>query len=336
MIALIFVFGFLFGAILQYAKLNKYNTISGLAILENFAVAKTIAVAIGFGAILLSIEIGLGFATYHVKPLILGGIVFGGLIFGSGMAILGYCPGTLPISLGEGSLDALIGILGGIAGGIVFTIILPSIHGVLGPDLGNISLKSLVGENAVLFYLLVFVVASVFIGISFWIHKKEKAKDLKWLVSGIALAILTPIVFLTALTNRVIGASTFYPYIGDLMTGTTGNSYFDKIKEPGHWEMIFLVGAFFSGLILSLIRKDFKFVLIYDNWKKHNGDSAYKRIIWAFLGGFILIIGARMAGGCTSGHIISGGMQLAASSLTFAIFVFAGLLITGKLFYKPR
>ena len=155
MIALLFIFGFLFGAILQYAKLNKYNTISGLAILENFAVAKTIAVAIGFGAILLSIEIGLGFATYHVKPFILGGIVFGGLIFGSGMAILGYCPGTLPISLGEGSLDALIGILGGIVGGIVYTIILPSIHGVLGPDLGNISLKSLVGDNAVLFYLLV-------------------------------------------------------------------------------------------------------------------------------------------------------------------------------------
>ena len=336
MIALIFVFGFLFGAILQYAKLNKYNTISGLAILENFAVAKTIAVAIGVGAILLSIEIGLGFATYHVKPLILGGIVFGGLIFGSGMAILGYCPGTLPISLGEGSLDALIGILGGIAGGIVYTIILPSIHGVLGPDLGNISLKSMVGENPVLFYLLVFVVSSVFIGISFWIHKKEKAKDLKWLVSGIALAILTPIVFLTALTNRVIGASTFYPYIGDLISGTTGNSYFDKIKEPGHWEMIFLAGAFFSGLILSLIRKDFKFVLIHDNWKKHKGNSAYQRIIWAFIGGFILIIGARMAGGCTSGHIISGGMQLAASSLTFAIFVFAGLLITGKLFYKTR
>ena len=305
-----------------------------MAILENFAVAKTIAVAIGFGAILLSIEIGLGFATYHVKPLILGGIVFGGLIFGSGMAILGYCPGTLPISLGEGSLDALIGIIGGIAGGVVYTIILPSIHGVLGPDLGNISLKSLVGENAVLFYLLVFVVASLFIGISFWIHKKEKAKDLKWLVSGIALAILTPIVFLTALTNRVIGASTFYPYFGDLITGTTGNSYFDKIKEPGQWEMVFLAGAFFSGLILSLIRKDFKFVLIHDNWKKHKGNSAYKRIIWAFIGGFILIIGARMAGGCTSGHIISGGMQLAVSSLTFAIFVFAGLLITGKLFYQ--
>jgi uncharacterized membrane protein YedE/YeeE len=41
-----------------------------------------------------------------------------------------------------------------------------------------------------------------------------------------------------------------------------------------------------------------------------------------------------MAGGCTSGHVISGGMQLALSSLLFGAFVFAGLLITGKYFYK--
>jgi hypothetical protein len=41
-----------------------------------------------------------------------------------------------------------------------------------------------------------------------------------------------------------------------------------------------------------------------------------------------------MAGGCTSGHILSGGMQLSLSSLIFAVFVFTGLLITGKLFYS--
>jgi hypothetical protein len=59
----------------------------------------------------------------------------------------------------------------------------------------------------------------------------------------------------------------------------------------------------------------------------------FDRIIWAFFGGFILIFGARMSGGCTSSRILSGGMQLAASSLIFAVFVFTGLLITGKLFY---
>src|SRR5690606_17814568 len=96
------ILGFLFGAALQYAKLNQYNTISGMATLNNLAVAKAIAVAIGVGTILINIEIGLGLAGYHAKPLIFGGIALGGIIFGIGMAILGYCPGTLAISLGQG------------------------------------------------------------------------------------------------------------------------------------------------------------------------------------------------------------------------------------------
>ncbi|MDQ7055386.1 MAG: YeeE/YedE thiosulfate transporter family protein [Persephonella sp.] len=50
--------------------------------------------------------------------------------------------------------------------------------------------------------------------------------------------------------------------------------------------------------------------------------------MFAFLGGFLLIFGARMAGGCTSGLMFSGGMQLAVSSLLFCIFAFAGGLIT--------
>ncbi|MCK5815768.1 MAG: YeeE/YedE family protein, partial [Flavobacteriaceae bacterium] len=76
--------------------------------------------------------------------------------------------------------------------------------------------------------------------------------------------------------------------------------------------------------------------LIYSNWERFKGNSKPKRIIWSLLGGFILIFGARMAGGCTSGHIISGGMQVAISSMVFAVFTFIGLLGTGKLFYKLR
>ena len=113
---------FLFGATLQSAKLNKYNTISGMARLEDYTVAKAILVAIGIGAILLNIEIGWDLLSYHVKPLILVGISLGGLIFGAGMAILGYCPGTMAVSLGEGSMDALVGIVGAILGGIVYTL----------------------------------------------------------------------------------------------------------------------------------------------------------------------------------------------------------------------
>ena len=332
----ILILGFLFGAILQYAKLNRYDVISGMATLENYAVAKTIAVAIGVGAVIIAIETGLGFATYHLKPFLLGGIVFGGVLFGVGMAILGYCPGTLAVSLGEGSIDALIGITGGLVGGLIYTLLLPSIQSILGPDLGTFSLYTLMGQHHFVFYLLDIVIGAAFVWIAFSLNKKEKTPDNKWLYAGIALAILNAVVFLSVISNRPIGASTAYPYAADLLTGTTGNSYFAKIQEPGHWEIVFLAGAFVSGILISVLRKEFKITLIHSNWKKFKGNSVSKRLIWSFIGGFILIFGARMAGGCTSGHILSGGMQLSLSSLVFAVFVFAGLLVTGKYFYKPK
>ena len=331
---LILVLGFLFGATLQYAKLNRYNVISGMATLENFAVAKAIAVAIGVGAIIIAVEIGLGLATWHIKPFLLGGIAIGGIIFGAGMAILGYCPGTLAISLGEGSVDALLGIAGALFGGFVYTLVLPSISGILGPDLGSFSLFTLIGQSHLLFYFVDVLIGLAFVWAAFGLNKLEKAKDMKWLYAGIGLAVLNAVVFLSVGTNRIIGASTAYPYVADLITGTTNNSYFSKIQEPGRWEVIFLSAAFIAGLVMSLVTKEFKFTTIHSNWEKYKGNSVPKRLIWAFIGGFVLIFGARMAGGCTSGHILSGGMQLAISSLVFAVFVFGGLLLTGKYFYK--
>ena len=62
MIVTILILGFLFGVILQYASLNKFNVITGLALRENFAVAKAILISIGIGVILLNIEIALGMA----------------------------------------------------------------------------------------------------------------------------------------------------------------------------------------------------------------------------------------------------------------------------------
>jgi uncharacterized membrane protein YedE/YeeE len=331
----ILIFGFLFGALLQHAKLNKYNTIAGMATLENFTVAKTIAFAIGLGAILINLEISLGFASYHIKPVLIGGVMMGGIVFGAGMAILGYCPGTLPISLGQGSLDALTGIIGGIAGALVFTLLWPGIQAILGPDLGNISLHSIAGEGF-LFYLILVVLGASFMGIALWLDRLDGKKDFKWLHSAVGLAVLVAIVFLSSTTNRVVGASSTYPYLAGLVSGLTDHPYFQKIEKSGNWELIFLSGAFLSGLIFSLFKREFRMSMVHDHWIKYKGHTPVKRAVWSFIGGFLLLFGARMAGGCTSGHVISGGMQLAVSSLVFAVFVFGGLLITGRLFYKPQ
>ncbi len=339
---LILFFGILFGLLIRYADLNRFNVISGDSTLKDLTVAKTVLLAIGAGAILISIEIALGGASYHVKPFILGGVILGGVLFGIGMAILGYCPGTLPVSMGEGSIDAFVGILGGLTGGLAFTWVFPTIKPVLGPDYGKISLNSLTGAHPVLFFILLVIIALVFIALAFVLHQteektvKDRLLNYRWVVTGVGLAILNGIIFLKVTSNRPIGASTSYPYLSDSITHFTQNIYFEKVKVPGHWEFIFLTGAFLASLILALIKGEFKLKAVYSRWEEAKGQSVSKRLVWAFMAGFILIFGARMAGGCTSGHIISGGMQLAVSSLVFGIFVFSAFLITGRLFYKKN
>ena len=339
---LILLFGFLFGIILRYAKLNRYDVISSNSTLKDLTILKALLTAIGVGAVLLSIEIAFGWAGFHEKPFILGGIVIGGVLFGIGMAILGYCPGTMAISLGEGSIDALAGIFGGLLGGLTFTWSLPAIHPILGPDFGKISLNSITQSHPFLYFLLIIILSSIFVSLAFVFHKTEKKTvhdrklNYRWFYSGIGLAILNGIVFLKATSNRPIGASTSYPYASDYITGLTQNNYFDKIKAPGHWELIFLIGAFTAALIFSLLEGSFRFKIVHSVWEKYKGPSPIKRLIWAFGAGFLLLFGARMAGGCTSGHILSGGMQFAVSSLVFGIVVFSSFIVTGKLFYKTH
>lgn len=335
---IIFTFGFLFGLILQYANLNKYNTISGVAILKDFTVPKAILVALAVGTILINLEVMMGVANYEIKPLVVGGLIIGGILFGIGMATLGYCPGTLPISAGQGAIDAWIGILGGLTAGIIYTIYFPYFQDFLGPNFGKINLANIIADKN-LFMLFTFIISILFLIFAFWINAKEGSKNYRWFIAGTLIGILNSLFVLVV--GSPIGASATYPYLSSqacsLMSfDLSNNSYFLKIMGPGYRELIFLIGAFLSGLLVSLLTKQFKPVLIHENWKNYRGTSKVDRIIWSFIGGFLLILGARMAGGCTSGHIISGIMQLAISGFIFGIFVFASLLVTGYLFYRRK
>lgn len=131
-----------------------------------------------------------------------------------------------------------------------------------------------------------------------------------------------------------MGASTAFPYLAMSLTTLGAASYWHKIAEPGTWELHFLLGAFLAGFVFALLQRDFKITSVPGLWSRYHGRSPVRRFVWAFFGGFLLLFGARMAGGCTSGHIISGGMQLAFSSLLFAAVVFPAFMITGRYFYR--
>lgn len=336
----IILIGIVFGLLISYAGLNKYNTIMGLSVLKNFTVAKTIMLVLGVGSLLLMFEMMGDSAIFHVKPLYLVGTTLGGIIFGIGMSILGYCPGTLPISLGQGATDAFWGIVGGVIGGILYTVLYPVIFPLLGENLGKETLFTLMGDSFSVGYIIVAVLISgVMIVGAFLLHKldvKNGNPGKRWIVTGIGLALLNVALFYSGWQNKPMGASTLYPYIGDSLTGLTENAYYPTCTGSGSWQIWFLLGALIAGVIYALATKTFKLKLVQEYWVEYKGKSKGKRIAWAIIGGVLLIFGARMADGCTSGHIISGGMQFAVSSYLFAIFTFIGFLGTGYLFYTLR
>ena len=93
-----------------------------------------------------------------------------------------------------------------------------------------------------------------------------------------------------------------------------------------------------SSLAAALFGRTFRVETVPQVWRERFGPSATKRFLAAFVGGVLVMFGARLAGGCTSGHGISGSLQLALSSWTFFLVMFASGLVTAWLMFglAPR
>lgn len=115
-LAIGFLIGILFGFLLHKGGATKYDVIIGQLLLTDFTVVKIMLSATVTGMIGVHLLRSLGMATLHPKPGAFGSAAVGGLIFGVGFGLLGYCPGTMVGAVGEGSLDALFG---GVAGMIL-------------------------------------------------------------------------------------------------------------------------------------------------------------------------------------------------------------------------
>lgn len=335
----VFAIGLVFGLLISYGKMNRYDTIAAQSVFAKMNVMKTIFMAIGLGSILIMVEMSLGLADFHVKPFMPVGTMVGGLIFGIGMALAGYCPGTMPISLGQGSVDALVGILGGLAGGAVFTVFYKPLSGLM-IVLSKDTLFTMMGSSFTPSYQAIVVAAGlVFIFATLVFHKydvKNGHTSKNWVVTGTGLAILNTLLFYRGWQDKPLGASTCYPFVADNLLGLTGSEYYQTTIGSGKWQIWFLFGSLVAGIIYAMATKSFKIEITHDFWKDRRGTGKANRLVWAFIGGFLLIFGARLADGCTSGHFLTGGMQFALSSYAFMVPVMVGFLLTGRVFYKKK
>lgn len=113
--------GFVFGFLLQKGKVTRFNTIVSQLLLKDFTVMKVIFTAIIFGGVGLFIMRQFGWIPQmHLSKTPLLFAVLGGGIFGIGMAVTGYCPGTALAALGSGAKDMIYAVLGMVFGTFVF------------------------------------------------------------------------------------------------------------------------------------------------------------------------------------------------------------------------
>jgi len=133
--------GAVFGTLLQKGRVAKYEVILDQLLLRDATVAKVMGTAMAVGAVGVHALVQSGHATYDIKPLRLVSIIGGAVLFGSGLAVSGYCPGTTIAAVGEGRRDAVAGLLGMLAGAAVFVRAYPRLKPALeAGDRGKVTL----------------------------------------------------------------------------------------------------------------------------------------------------------------------------------------------------
>lgn len=160
-------------------------------------------------------------------------------------------------------------------------------------------------------------------------------------VVGALIGVLSWFAFFSV--DRPIGVSTAIAKTAGMIAGAVAhdhiaqNAYFLKFRLAVDWEWMLVVGLALGAFVSSRLSGDRPTEPVERPWRARFGASRPKRYLVAFLGGVILMFGARLAGGCTSGHGISGSLQLALSGWVFFASTFAsGILTAFMLFGKEN
>ncbi len=115
------------------------------------------------------------------------------------------------------------------------------------------------------------------------------------------------------------------------------NAYWAQTVPSLSYGSLFLLGVMLGGFAAAVSARQFHIEAVPALWRRRFGSSPARRFAAAFVGGAMEMFGARLAGGCASGHGISGTLQLALSSWVFTIAMFAtAILFSACLFGKDE
>ena len=141
--------GILFGFLLQKGRVIRYDKQLGALRLVDMTIVKFMLSTVLVAMVGIYLFKDLGLVKLSVKPTLLGSVILGGLMFGIGWGLLGYCPGTAVGALGEGRFDALWGIAGMLAGAALYAEAYPFLKTTVltWGNLGKITFPQVLGVN---------------------------------------------------------------------------------------------------------------------------------------------------------------------------------------------
>ena len=163
--------GILFGFFLQKGRVLRYDKQIAALRLQDMTIVKFMLSHIVVAMVGVYFLYDLGLAKLSLKPTILGGVVIGGLIFGLGWGLLGYCPGTSLGALGEGRWDSLWGMAGMLVGAGIYAEAYPYLKKTVltWGDYGKITIPQVLGVNH-WFVIIPFIILTVLL--FRWLEKK--------------------------------------------------------------------------------------------------------------------------------------------------------------------
>ena len=165
------VTGILFGFIMQKAQVIRYDRQVGALRLRDMTIVKFMLSTVLVAMVGIYLLLDLGLIKLSIKSLILGGNILGGLIFGIGWGIVGYCPATAMGALGEGRYDSAFGLLGMLLGAAIYAELYPAMKGTVltWGNFGKITLPSVLGINH---WIVIVILVVAFIILFRWFEKK--------------------------------------------------------------------------------------------------------------------------------------------------------------------
>jgi len=164
--------GIAFGTLLQQGRVLRFEKQVGAMLLKDMTIVKFMLSAIIVGTVGINLLVSSGVVDLKIKATHVGANLIGGLLFGAGWAVMGYCPGTSVGALGEGRWHAVWAIVGMLFGAAMYAEFYPAMKAsvLTWGVFGEVTLPQILGVSPwIVIPIFVALLSSVFV----WFEKKR-------------------------------------------------------------------------------------------------------------------------------------------------------------------